>query len=301
MLRLQPDEALNSFYSRNIFFLQQPTAKNLRDLFGICTTDHWRRADFLRFINKAGWPGREGLNFFLYRHTSYHRVNFSVFEFVAYDRRIYRINRTHILTNYIGTNLVRFCPLCIREDFEELGFIYWRRNHQSRDVKVCARHNSILVDSCEECSKPYEEKSKYLETPWSGCECGFCILDTKVEFSPDSGALMFSSFLDGIYSSEYQVNTWDQYKAVEARLESLGLSSAADYYDYFADVLNKDLLRRLLFSAEGRDWCKPLHLFQSIYQYTAVLFSSFEDFSLSLDDIGAKKYPLSKSCYDLAY
>lgn len=298
MLRLQPYEALNSFYSRNIFFLQQPTAKKVRDLFGVCTTGHWQRTDFLRFINKAGWSGKEGLKLFLYRHTTYHRMNFSVFEFGPYDRDIYRKYGTQITASYIRSDFVKFCPLCIREDFDELGFIYWRRNHQSHDVAVCAMHNVVLVDYCEACLKPYEEKSKYLEIPWSGCECGFCILDTKVELNSDFGSLMFSRFLDGVYSSEYQINTRDHYKVVEARLESLSLSSAADYYDYFVGVLNKELLKRLLSSAEGRDWCKPLQLFQSVYEYTAVLFSSFDDFSLSLDEIGANKRPLNESSYN---
>lgn len=42
---------------------------------------------------------------------------------------------------------LRYCPLCVKEDREEYGETYWHRQHQIRNIQVCAKHKCRLADS----------------------------------------------------------------------------------------------------------------------------------------------------------
>jgi len=301
MLLLQPDEALSSFYSRNVFFLQNPKTKYLGSLFGFSNKlTHWTPPKIRCFSNAIGWGGHEGFNFLLHRHTTYHRYAFSIDKFGCYDQYIYWKMHHGRFGEYIGLDPVRFCPLCVREDYENLGFVYWRRNHQAMDVTVCAKHNLVLVHSCGGCSRPYETKNNYLDIPWSECECGFSMLEAKAKANHDHGAFMLAQFLDGLYKCEFQVYFWDKKRVIKEKIDSIGLRTAADYYDHFSMVLRPELLSVLFRRMETYGIDAARTLFSEKYQYSASLYSGFEEFSLALDEIGAEKYPLSKSCHNFS-
>ena len=298
MLGLQPDEALNSFYSRSIFFFQNPIADYQNSLFGFSNQNTpWTPSKAAAFTNKIGWTGRKGFSLFLHRHTTHHRYVFAVDKFGWYDQDIYRKKSHPRFREYVGLEAVRFCPLCIREDYESLGFAYWRRSHQDRDVAVCAKHNVILVSSCEKCSRPYNKNSNYLDVLWAGCDCGFNVLDTQTQLNLDSWPLMVSRFLADLYSSEYQVYWRDKNNAILHRVRGLGLRTLGEYCDYFSQVLRPEPLRE--FSSKLCDYGmhRTCGIFSLDYKYMAVLFSSFDELSSILDEVGADKYPLSKSCH----
>lgn len=42
---------------------------------------------------------------------------------------------------------LRYCPLCAKEDRNRFGETYWHRNHQLRDLTVCAKHRCRLLNS----------------------------------------------------------------------------------------------------------------------------------------------------------
>lgn len=42
---------------------------------------------------------------------------------------------------------LRFCPICAANDYECMGFTYWRRKHQLPGVCVCETHGSILLET----------------------------------------------------------------------------------------------------------------------------------------------------------
>lgn len=302
MLCLQPDEALNSFYSRLVFFLQNPKAKYLDSLFGVSTNfTHWTPAKARTFTYKIGWGGHKEFNFLLNRHTTYHRYEFSVDSFGCYDQYIYWKKSHFGFAEYIGLDPVRFCPLCVREDYESLGFIYWRRNHQARDVTVCGTHNLELFESCGGCSRPYETKNNYLDIQWVGCECGFDFLQVEAKPNHDQGALRLARFLDDLYRCEFQIYTRDRYRVINHQINKIGLRTAADYYDYLGALLRPKLLSVLFREIERNKDAGASYLFSRKYEYMASLFCSFDEMSLALDEIGAEKYPISKSCYHATY
>lgn len=48
---------------------------------------------------------------------------------------------------------LKFCPECVKSDYEQFGEPYWHRLHQSPGVSVCLEHRFFLRDSCPICNK----------------------------------------------------------------------------------------------------------------------------------------------------
>lgn len=44
-------------------------------------------------------------------------------------------------------SVLKYCPLCVKEDREKYGETYWHRTHQIRNVQVCPKHNCNLIKS----------------------------------------------------------------------------------------------------------------------------------------------------------
>lgn len=61
------------------------------------------------------------------------------------------------LLSPIVSNFVRYCPICLIQDFERLGECYIHRVHQYNFVIVCPDHRFKLVTHCPECSAPLSD------------------------------------------------------------------------------------------------------------------------------------------------
>ncbi|CAN7311299.1 TniQ family protein [Paenibacillus sp. LjRoot153] len=46
---------------------------------------------------------------------------------------------------------IRYCPNCIKRDYEETGEVYFRRKHQLSDVDFCLEHGCKLISKCPNC------------------------------------------------------------------------------------------------------------------------------------------------------
>lgn len=79
------------------------------------------------------------------------------------------------LNNKLTTEIVRYCPTCLLEDYERLGECYLHRLHQIVDVDVCHKHHTTLIICCPDCltllSDP--KKDTFLSTPY--CQNGHLI------------------------------------------------------------------------------------------------------------------------------
>lgn len=51
----------------------------------------------------------------------------------------------------IISTFVRYCPLCLADDFKRLGECYIHRAHQYVFVSVCHEHRAKLITHCEQC------------------------------------------------------------------------------------------------------------------------------------------------------
>lgn len=57
-------------------------------------------------------------------------------------------NKSGYISGSINQNRsFRFCPECMREDFQNYGEMYWHRIHQITEVYVCPKHKLALVES----------------------------------------------------------------------------------------------------------------------------------------------------------
>lgn len=63
----------------------------------------------------------------------------------------------------------RYCPRCVEEDRKNLGYSYFRREHQLPGIALCWRHEEILCHGCTICG-PYPIKNRALSMP-GRCHC----------------------------------------------------------------------------------------------------------------------------------
>lgn len=52
-----------------------------------------------------------------------------------------------ILPRTQADGYLKYCPLCVKEDREKYGEAYWHRQHQIRNMSICAKHKCLLIDS----------------------------------------------------------------------------------------------------------------------------------------------------------
>lgn len=163
LLRIQSDESLRSFIARNIFLnWHDPEIKALDRLskFAVCSND-------VKVIAAAmGWFGCYGFNRLLHHHTFYPRYSiFKSSQDISYSHTEYRSQYHHFESDRVSA---AFCPECVKEDLNVLGFSYWRRAPRP-DIKVCAKHNVHLVSNCPFCGRTFAYKGHGLEVMWKGC------------------------------------------------------------------------------------------------------------------------------------
>ncbi|KUO95854.1 hypothetical protein ATW55_14905 [Ferroacidibacillus organovorans] len=42
-------------------------------------------------------------------------------------------------------NFLRYCPICLQQDEDHFGEMYWHRSHQIAGIHVCYKHNAYLI------------------------------------------------------------------------------------------------------------------------------------------------------------
>lgn len=142
-------------------------------------------------------------NRLLHDHTSYSQV--AVFPDAnqnSYTRGEYKDSYTRFETE---SQLAGICIDCAKEDINSLGFPYWRRDH--RYVKVCAKHNTVLLRKCPVCGYDFSRHSFGYgqDLLWKGCK-GRYFHEYESEKNHDEEKLMFAKIFAEIGQSEVAVN-----------------------------------------------------------------------------------------------
>lgn len=65
----------------------------------------------------------------------------------AYAMNVKELVNTLIIPRSRTTKYLRFCPLCVENDRNTIGYTYWRRSHQMYGINVCHLHGCRLLDS----------------------------------------------------------------------------------------------------------------------------------------------------------
>lgn len=145
VLVIQPEESVRSFVERNLFINGKHSSD---DAFRMFPKSCPSTADLLKISGLLGWSGCQGFNRLLHGHTDYPiGAVFKNTQDISYSSQEYIVS-----SHCFGSDRIEsgFCPVCVQEDVQKMGFSFWRRAHCS-ELKVCAKHNVMLVKHCPVC------------------------------------------------------------------------------------------------------------------------------------------------------
>ncbi|BCG27939.1 hypothetical protein TUM18999_61300 [Pseudomonas tohonis] len=283
-LKLLPDEALDSFLSRNFVYAQRWRDTSINKWYAFGGVGHWTVSKISNLADMLGVAGRGGDCYLYHYHTNYYRAIFAQ-EDLSWGYPPERFSASAVRLVAAQKN-VKLCPACLQSDYEKNGFIYWRRSHQGFDIAVCAQHNIKLVSACGGCHKPYLIYRHFFETPWTTCECGFSVLDLKPEANNDLAEWKLSKFVIDLFSYKYQLKQDQLAGLIKRRLFALGLVDQENIKlkfqhsmnDVHYDVFSWNCLQIIEFG-KFKVWGLPYVL--------AAIFDDFNDFANTVvkDDV----------------
>ncbi|WP_146021750.1 MULTISPECIES: hypothetical protein [unclassified Pseudomonas] len=200
LLTIQPQESLRSFLERHFFVdSRSPESIEFKKI-----SRYYMRGESIGFIAAVlGRSDTYGFNRLLHDHTSYSQV--AVFPDAgqnSYTRSKYPRCSTRFETE---SQQAGICIDCIKEDIDFLGFPYWRRDH--RYVKVCAKHNTVLLRKCPVCGVDISRHSLGYghELIWRGCK-GRYFHQYESEKNHDEESIVFARIFAEIGESEFAVD-----------------------------------------------------------------------------------------------
>lgn len=272
-LKLLPDEALDSFISRNLVYSSRwasaaPHKKTSSNL-----NSRWGKKKIEKLAVKLGFERNFGYNFLIHYHTNYYRHAFVVPEFSG----CYGVGRYGggLIIDASATDSVKICPACALEDIHDRGFMYWRRSHQVFDINVCAVHNLRLIDACTGCSRKFELERHFFELPWTGCECGLSIFELSHQPNEDLAEQSLSKFMAGLYQYKFQLHFDEVIKLIKSRLCKLGLATSEELFDKCCSSMRR--MHFNVFAWNLHEILRDRHCYAWGLPY--VLAALFDDFS----------------------
>ncbi|WP_409373327.1 TniQ family protein [Pseudomonas baltica] len=142
LLRIQKNESLRSFVERSRFI---PNAGLRDEAFKALSDWNWNSYHVKLIAKLLGWDGCYGFNKLLHGHTIYPWQSVLKSRFnQSYSDHEYISNRTVFAALSAERS---YCPVCARDDELQLGYSYWRRTFPG--VRVCAKHNVLLLSACQ--------------------------------------------------------------------------------------------------------------------------------------------------------
>ncbi|MFK8331232.1 TniQ family protein [Pseudomonas sp. BJa5] len=213
LLKIQPDESLTSYVRRNLFLSwYAPGVAVFKEL---AKRPAFWKAEVQAIASAFGWPGCYGFNRLIHQHTMLAAIyviknaqdfSYSENQYASEDFR---------LCNWDAS----YCPDCVREDLESLGFSYWRR-FCSPHVKVCHKHNTVLLDHCPFCGKSFSRYGHTLDVMWRKCE-GRHLGDASSIPNDDPAALRRAIVFHGICSSPHHISDVGALRVLRDKAASL--------------------------------------------------------------------------------
>lgn len=197
LLRIQKNETLRSFVERSLFI---PNAGLSDEAVKALSAWNWNSYHVKLIAKLLGWHGCYGFNKLLHGHTIYPCQ--SVLKS--------RFNQSYSDDEYISDRTVfaalsaerSYCPVCAREDKLKLGYSYWRRTFPG--VKVCAKHNVLLLSACQFCDKPFARTGHVESVMWTGC-AGRHLGEAVASENHDPSALRFAQFFDDLCQADHHI------------------------------------------------------------------------------------------------
>lgn len=292
MLAIQPEEAIDSFYSRNLCFFQSAASTKINRFIGIDVHYSGWSLEALIALSKAmEWHDESGISRLLFNHT-----NIRSGILVENDLKYLYVGNIKPFIRMVSrrTDIVKACVSCAREDYKRLGFVYWRRAHQHSLIDVCTVHNEILEIGCPSCGRPFLIKSNYYGGFWEACECGSLFANGSPRLSNDAWILKLSKFASDINNGQKQYLTAGVKCLITYRLLDWGLSGSLDkdvdsVVDFFGGELPESInylfrsgLRALLSQKKdmGLKWDEVIIILCALFGDFEKFVSAAEDFKI---------------------
>lgn len=286
LLKIQPDESLTSFVMRNL--LINGYAPNMEVFKGLAKCASFGRNEVNKIASAMGWPGCYGFNRLIHHHTM--DVEFFVIknsQDLSYSGKDYTFNSVRY-SDWTAS----YCPDCVREDLESFGFSYWKR-FCTQYVKVCYKHNVVLLNHCPFCGKPFSRKGHTLDVMWRKCN-GKHLAEAPSLRNEDLPKLKRAIILHGLYSYSYHICDEVALRVLQnkaaslisimpqahaAEMESV-LQSIVDYLEMLTKMRSNNNANRI-------DWLK-----RWIIDAIATVYEHFEDFLIDLRSVQGDALPI---------
>lgn len=284
LLRIQPDESLRSYVERNLYLdLKNPELDILKGLYCV----HWDGWVVNSIADLLGWRGCYGYNKLLHLHTS-----FPFSSVLKTKRNLSYSGTSFIYYQYIDslTNTRSYCPLCVQEDIQRIGYSYWRRLHPL--ITVCAKHDVKLLTWCQFCDKPFSRDGHHGRVMWEGC-AGRSLGDAEPMVNEDPRALRLAQFFEKICSIEHHLPAETALLLFTEKLKSIDCS-----------VLDKKLRQDLNSIAleiessghKSSEYTVPSGRTYALLELVSIVYGSFAQFLNDLLGLEPTRLPID-SCW----
>ncbi len=215
LLRIQPDESLRSYVERNLYLQFRNSDLDILKSAELRYFS-WSNRQVKLVGSIMGWHGCYGFNKLVHLHSDYpFRSVFKPAKFLAYSGAEY-VYGQYCFDSLADTRT--YCPLCVNEDIQSLGYSYWRRLHPH--VTVCAKHNVDLLSYCQFCEQPFSRDGHSVQVMWSGC-CGRSLGSARPAANRDPLALRLAQFYERICLLEHHLALETVLRVLESKLKNI--------------------------------------------------------------------------------
>lgn len=281
LAQIQPEESLYSFLARNIFLkLDGPALLNFERILNSRIG-----AKELRVISAAlGWTGCYGFNRLLHEHTSYPRIGLIQHsQDISYSGAYYLLD-CHVHGSDWG--IPAYCPVCVVEDIQEIGFSYWRRTFGN--YNICAKHNLVMHSNCPFCGETFSTKNHGLDVMWKGC-AGRQISQSGSSLSWDVSDDRIYRFLNDAFKFNYAICLESALTVMSCKrpiYSGVG-NSSSELISQFDAVLKEalDEIRCRNVVNDGAFMYKHYHL---VWCYAPLVYERFSDLVEDLQSSGVE-------------
>lgn len=87
---------------------------------------------------------------------------------------------------------MKYCPICVNEDRQQYGEMYWHRIHQIRNMQICTKHNCRLVNSA------VIAKS---EQTFTLCPAESFVIQQKPTIETDPLKIAFAKYMTDVFNA----------------------------------------------------------------------------------------------------
>lgn len=232
ILKIQKDEALDSYISRNRLVLRDKLG--LKDPFESLQGNEWSIKDLIVIADLTKLKFFNGFINLIQMHTIYFRCHFVIDNIESMLLRHKYLELSKDDFGYVTRREdIAICIECVKGDISQLGYSYWRRSHQD-EIKVCAIHNVELITKCQFCDNAFRAINHTSFVLWNGCKCGRHVLEAKARINECKLELKKSILYSDLLSFDRKIECVAIYESFLSALRSDGRSQ-----DLWGEVIDE--------------------------------------------------------------